>query len=619
MHFAVDPAHPDNQVITDIGLAERGSDGRVHFSWDFLLLKPVEPSANGTVLFDVINRGNRTLLNMFNETTPRDAVGEPNPGNGFLMRQGMSLLFGGWQVDAPAGPRLHAPEARDAQGNRLTGQAFIQYQLGKAQQSLLLSDAGHQPLPTADLEDQTATLTVREHPDAPPQTIERSRWRFARWQDGQAVTDENRVYLEGGFEPGKVYEIIYTSIGAPVIGLGFLATRDAVSYLKHGSAEEGNPLAGRIQYGLGFGQSMSGRYLREFLYLGLNRDEQGRPVFDGMFIHTGSSRRGEFNLRFGQPSTNVMRSPSALFPMTYTPQTDPVTGMRGGLLDEVEARGITPKIVATNTAVEYWWSGAALTHTNAAGTQDVEPPANVRIYHLASTQHGPGALPLSDLTVDGVRLEHPQNTVNYRPLMRTLMVALDKWVRGEADPPGSRYPQVADGTLVARENVKSSFMAIPGVDLPVILPTRRRLDFGPDVEQGIYQYPPKEGEAYPILVSAVDADGNEVAGIRHPDVQVPLATYTGWTRRHAESGAAGHFVPLQGLAKAFPRTAAEREQGGDPRGAIDERYPSREAYLAQVREASQRMADEGYLLAEDVELVVDQAGARYDAFHSNGA
>jgi hypothetical protein len=509
---------------------------------------------------------------------------------------------------------IQVPEARE-NGERLRGQSYIQYQLSRPAQSLLLSDAGHQPLPAADLHDPAATLTVREHPDGSPTVIDRSQWRFARVVDGSVTADPNYIHLAGGFEPGAVYEIIYTTIGAPVIGLGFLAVRDCVSFLKHGTEADGNPCAGTIGHALAYGQSQCGRFLREYLYLGLNADERGRVVLDGIFAHTGSSRRGEFNVRFGQPSTNVLRSPSTLFPMTYRSQTDPVTGQTDGVLNRAEALAVMPKMMATNTGVEYWWSGASLAHTDVTGEHDAEPPEPVRVYELAGTQHAPGALPLSDKTADGARLQYPLNTLDYRPAMRAALINLDRWVRGIADPPPSRYPRVSDGTAVRRETLGERFAALPGVELPVALPQRLRADYGPEAERGIFHYPPRESEPYGTLVSAVDEDCNEVAGLRMPDVSVPLATYTGWTRRHSDIGAPGHFIPLLGATHPFPATAADRARTGDPRLSIDERYASQEDYLGRVREAAMKLVAEGFILEEEIDHVVALAAARYVAFH----
>lgn len=614
LRFAADPQRADHQVITDLGLAPTEADGRVHFQSEFVLLKPMKPAAGGSVLYDVINRGNRTILSNFNEAAGGRNSAEIEVGNGFLMRHGFTLLFCGWQTDVPAGLRLAAPEALE-NGKRIRGQAFIQYSLTKPANSLLLSDAGHQPLSVADGNDPAATLTVRDYADGIPQTIQRSTWGFGRWENGQVVADPTHVYLSTGFQPGKVYEIIYTTEGAPVIGLGFLAMRDSVGFLKYGSAAEGNPSAGSLDRAFAFGSSMSGRVLREFIYLGLNADEADRQVFDGVLINTASSRRGEFNLRFGQPSTNIVRSPSSLFPMTYTPETDPVTGKTGGLLDRTNARGVTPKIIATNSGVEYWWSGASLAHTDAEGTRDVAPPAGVRVYDLAGTQHGPGSLPLSDVNAAGTHLEYPVNTVDYRPILRAALLNLEKWTRSGDEPPPSQHPRIADGTAVKRESLEGTFKSF-GVQLPLGLPLRRRLDFGAKESRGILEYPPEEGPAFGTLVSGVDADGNEVGGVRPVDVRVPLATYAGWNRRHADIGGDGYFIPLIGSTHVFPKTAEERARRGDPRSSIQERYGSRDGYLSEVRKAAAAMMAEGHLLEEDLAGAVAQAADRYDAFTS---
>jgi hypothetical protein len=613
LEFGVDPRHPDHQVITDIDLAPTDDGGRVRFSSDFLLLKPVRSSPGGTLLVDILNRGNRTALRAFNDANLDRSGPELLLGNEFLMRHAFTIACCGWQHDVPAGMAIRVPEATE-NGERLHGQTFIQYQLTRPERALLLSDAGHHPLPAADLDDPTTTLTVREHPDGTPTIIDRARWRFARVHDGQVVPDPNYVHLTSGFEPGAVYEIVYTTIGAPVIGLGFLAVRDCVAFLTYGTEAEGNPAAGTIEQAVAYGQSQCGRFLREYIYVGANADEGGRRALDGVYAHTGSSRRGEFNLRFGQPSTNILCSPSTLFPMTYSEQTDPVTGQTDGLLTRIEARGTTPKVIATNTGVEYWWSGASLAHTDAAGTRDAEPPPNVRIYSLAGAHHLPGTLPISDRTAEGDRLQYPLNTMDHRPAMRAALLNLDRWVRGIAEPPPSQHPRIADGTAVRRESLAPRFQMIPGVDLPKALPERWRLDFGPEAERGVLSYPPKEGAPYPILVSAVDDDGNEIAGIRLPDVRVPLATHTGWTLRHADIGGAGHFIPLLGAAHPFPKTAAERKATGDPRPSIQERYASRDDYLARIREAVEELIADGYLLAEDTEHLLEQAAARYDAF-----
>jgi hypothetical protein len=620
-HFTADPRFTDHRVICDLELAPANAQGLVEYSAEFHLLKPVSLPAHGRLLADSPNRGNMTALSMFNSALRRaDGTPDVDPGNGYLMRQGYSVLSVGIQWDPPESPeRMRAwfPEALE-DGRRLTGPNFVQWWPNRETPYQLLSDAGHKPYPTADIHDPDAVLTVREHQDAPPSVISRDRWRFAKDAGGKPEPNAEHVYLEGGFQPGYVYELTYTALGAPVIGLGFLAYRDAASFLKYGGVADGNPLAGAVDYAYAWGQSMNGRWLRELLYLGLNRDEAGRRVFDGMLPHIGSSRRGEFNLRFGQPSTNILRAPGNTYPFAFEATPEPVLEQNRGLLDRTRANGCMPRIIQVNSGMEYWWSGASLAHTTVDGTRDLDPPDDVHIYYLAGSQHAPGALPLSDRTIDGFQAQQPLNTLDYRPAVRALLSALDLWVREDIEPPANRVPRIDNGTAVPREALKEAYTRIPGSAWPTQLPQRRRLDFGPDAEQGHVVYPPRENGAYPILVSSQDEDCNEVAGIRLPDVAVPLATYTGWNVRHASMGQPGLMTsgaPLFGATLPLPATRAARDASGDPRRSIDERYASRDDYLSRVRAATQALVAERYLLEEDVQRCLEVAAAKWDAFH----
>jgi hypothetical protein len=362
---------------------------------------------------------------------------------------------------------------------------------------------------------------------------------------------------------------------------------------------------------------MNGRWLREYLYWGLNRDEQGRQVFDGMFAHIGSSRRGEFNLRFGQPSTNILRAPGNIYPFAFTATPEPVIEENRGLLDRTRDNGSMPRLIHTNSGMEYWWSGASLGHTTVDGTKDIPPPDDVRMYYLTGAQHGPGTLPLSDTTIDGFKAQQPMNTLDYRPAMRALLDALDRWVREGVEPPPSAVPMVGEGTAVPRESIETPYTAIPGAAWLAHLPQRLRLDYGLDPDAGLLTYPPKEDGAYPTLVSAVDVDCNEVAGIRLPDVSEPLATYTGWNVRHASMGSPGLMTsgsPLFGTTLPFPATKAQREASGDPRASVEERYGSKDAYLGRVRDAATALVSKRLMLDEDVERVVDIASQKWDAF-----
>jgi len=620
LHFASDPNHPDHSVICDIKLAARNASGRIEHRAEFHLLKPVSPKPKGRVIVDSINRGNMTALPLFN-STPRRTDGNPDvdPGNGYLFREGYSLLCIGVQWDPPDSPeRMRAwyPEAL-IDGERIRGQNFVQWWPNKATPHQLLSDAGHKPYSTADINDPGAVLTVRDHQDGEPSVIPRHRWQFAKATDGKPEPNADFVYIEGGFEAGKVYELTYSAVGAPVVGLAYLGFRDAASFLKHGTATDGNPLAGSIQYAYGYGQSMNGRWLREFLYWGLNRDESGRKAYDGILANTGSSRRGEFNIRFGQPSTNILRAPGNTYPFAFEATPEPRVGANRGLLDRSRGNGSMPKLIQTNSGMEYWWSGASLAHTTVDGTSDFDPPPDVRMYYLSGAQHGPGALPLSHRNPDGFQAKQPLNTLDYRPALRASLDALDRWVRFGIEPPANRVPRIDLGTAVSRESWQAQYTRIPGSAWLSHIPQRLRLDFGKEAEAGIVRYPPSEHGTYPVLVSAMDADGNDVAGIRLPDVAVPLATYTGWNVRHESMGQGGLMTsgaPLFGTTLVFPRTRDERESLRDPRASIDERYGSKDEYLEKVRAAAEALVRERYLLEEDVERIVAVGGDKWDAF-----
>jgi hypothetical protein len=617
--FAVDPAHPLNRCITDIDLAARGDDGLVHFSADVRILTPEDASrGNQHLLFDVPNRGNRLALATFNRVPRPISPNAPtDAGDGFLMCRGYTVVWCGWQHDVPAAAglmRIKVPEAQQA-GGSISGRLLVSFQPSTQSQVQLLSDRGHRPYPCSNLDDPEAALLVRDGDDAPPRVIPRQEWSFGRLDAGRVVPDPDHVYLATGFVPGKVYHVVYTTTGAPVIGLGLLAARDTVAFLRHSSAANGNPCAGGIRHAYAFGASQSGRHLRQFLYLGLNEDEAERMVFDGLLVHiAGGKRGGDFNQRFGQPSASLHPTMSNAFPFNQGASTDPITGRNDGLLERLAARRCVPKIFFTNSSTEYWRGDASLIHTDVDGTRDVEPSSASRFYHFAGAQHSAGTLPLTDTNpVDGARGQQALNSLDYNPLLRNALVRMDRWVSGEKEPAPSRYPRLADGTAVAPEQARSVFTAIPGVGFPAHPPQVVRLDFGPDAANGVVTtLPPVEGKPYPHFVPAVDPDGNEVSGIRLPDLTVPLATYTGWNLRHPQMGAPDRLMSLMGSTIPFSATRKDRAVKGDPRRSIEERYPSRIGYLEQVRREAQRLIDEGYLLLEDLELVVDQASRRYE-------
>lgn len=627
VYFAVDPQHPANRLVTDLALAPRDSRGLVHCTADFRLLRPVEPArGNQRVLFDIVNRGKPLALRNLNSAPDVAPHAPMDPGNGFLMRHGYTVAWCGWQHDVPDTPgllRLRAPEAVSAEGP-ITGKLVVTFQPNAPAQVQYLADRIHRAYPTHQLDDATAMLTEQEHEDAPERVIPRAQWSFARLEDDRLVPDASHVYMASGFQPGKVYQVIYTTAGAPIAGLGLLATRDFGALLRHGTAQQGNPCAGTVSAAYAFGVSQSGRFLRHFLYLGMNQDEHDRTVFDGLIPHVAGGKHGEFNHRFAQPSSQASRSPNNLFPYSDAAQTDPVTGRTDGLLSRLTALGKVPRVMHTYTSSEYWGGHGALVHIDVTGRRDLDIPPAVRVYHFSSTQHGLGAFPPQARDVQqGYQGQHLFNSMDYRPLLRAALVNLDRWVtHGEAAPP-SQHPRLDNGTAVPPESLAGKFGALPGVTFPSPLRRFVRFDFGYDA--GVASnVPPKVGEPYPCLVPAVDQDGNETSGIRLPYLMVPLATYTGWNPRHATIGGAGQILAsggasggtLLGSTMPFPATREARATTQDPRPAIAERYASKADYLAQVRQAAQRLIQERYLLDEDLEDVLHQAGQHFDFFSS---
>lgn len=609
LRFAVDPASPANRAITDLGLAPRNARGAVEASADFYLLQPVDPArGNRRLLLDVPNRGRKVALGMFN-STPR--VPDPSTpedfGNGFLMRHGYTVAWIGWQHDVPRQDGLMAltvPAARGANGP-ISGPVRCLWRPNVRAETLPLADRYHIPHPTADLDGPDARLTVCDHVGAPAVAVPRTAWRFP---------DASHIALAGGFAPGKIYELVYRAEHPPLVGLGFAAVRDAAAWLRFADAAQGNPSAGRLERAYAFGVSQSGRFLRHLLYLGLDEDEAGRPVFDAVVPHVAGARRGEFNHRFGQPSLNALGAVGSLFPFTDGEQTDPVTGERGALLARVQTRGSMPKIVTINTSAEYWRGDASLVHTDVEGRADVEPLPGTRVYLFAGTQHTPGALPPPDADPNtGGRGLQPFNVVDYAPLLRATLVNLDRWVTEGAEPPPSAAPRLTDGTAVPGEATAPVFETIPGVRFPDRIERPRRLDFGPEWARGVVtELPPKVGAPFVTFVPAVDADGNETAGLRPVELLAPLATYTGWNPRHPEQGAPGDLMSMMGSTLPFPRTRAEREASGDPRRSIEERYPSRAASLERARAAAMALVAARHMLAEDVDAVLERAGRLWD-------
>lgn len=623
IRFAADPDNPANKVITDIALAPRNADGEVEYSSEFFLLRPQDPRrGNGSLLYEVSNRGRKGMLGFFN-----GAAGSLDPserrhfGDGFLLEEGFTLLWLGWQFDPPRSPgliRLTTPVAtRD--GAAIRGLVRSDFVVKDRLLSHSLADRNHIPYEVADPQAAENRMTVRDASNGQRLPIPREQWRFARMENGEPVPDPGSVYLEGGFEPGRIYEVVYVSQNPPLVGLGPAAVRDAVSRLKYEGSEPLGISADAIDRAIAFGISQSGRFLRTFLYYGFNQDEQDRIAFDGIMSHVAGGGRGSFNHRFAQPSRDAhpylnFFYPTDIYPFTDVAQRDPETGREDGILAHALDRKFWPKIFYTNSSYEYWGRAASLIHTDLEGAKDIGLLDNVRVFLFAGTQHGPAGFPPS-VTIG----QQPANPLTFRWPMRALLLAMGEWSAGRGSPPASRYPLLAEKSLIAAEELR--FPDIPGVETSTGVHRAYRADYGPDfIERGVVtQEPPRIGKAFPTLVPAVDADGNEIPGVRVPELQVPLATYTGWNLFNARSGPTHEISSMVGSYIPFPRTRAEREARKDPRPSIMERYAGRDEYLGRVAQAGLGLIEDGLMLPRDLPAVVANAAKHWDYLMNDGA
>jgi len=566
-HFQVDPKDPRNAVVVDLDKAPINAKGRVEFTADIYILKPKNAGAsNDVALVDVLNRGNKIALN-FNRAgrAGNDPKTDADLGDGFLMQQGYTIVWIGWEFDVRRQNNamgIAAPIAKGVSG--IVHGDFIPNNRNPEQNVGDL--AGYTAV---DPTGPDSSLTVRDGIFGAPQAIARDKWSLRG----------NTVVMPSGFEPGKTYQLSYRVSDPPVAGVGMLAFRDAAAWVRHAP----DALA-TARYTYAFGESQSGRFLREFLYDGCNTDEKGRPVFDLVWAHIAGAGKISLNERFAEPTSLTMFT-SANFPFANDAMRDPISGRTEGLLNNPHTHGNEPKTFYTNTAVEYWGGGrsAALLHTTPDGRSDLKLPANERIYFLTGSQHSPAAFPPTKTT--GQQLTNP---VNYWWPMRALMVAADNWVRKGIEPPASQVPRIADRTLVPEDQV--AFPEIRGVQSPKIIEHGRT-----------------NGTPIPLPVPQVGPDGNELAGIRTPEVAVPVATYTGWNFRNESVGGTNQLVTLMGSTIPLPKTKAAKIAAKDPRPSLEERYASHEAYIDATAKVADALIKAGYVLARDRSEIMKRA------------
>ena len=605
VHFAADPTHAQNRQIVDLDLAPRNDKGSVEFVANFEMLVPVDRSrANGALIYEVNNRGNKTAPGIF------DGGAED-----FLCRQGFVVLWSGWIAEVQPGDgklRLQAPVPLQ-DGKPLRGIVRNEVIVDKPTQRASISFRGNQgsyrPAPGAL---ERATVTRREREADQRQAISRGQWTLhvsdveANGEKGQLPLVELEV--EGGLQPGWIYEVIYEAEGSLVQGVGLAGIRDIVSALKFGNSaainplwkDDGKPLLDRA---IGFGTSQSGRCLRQFLYDGFNADQQGRKVFDGVIPHVAGGGLGSFNHRFASPTrTNGQHEehlfPADYFPFAYGEELDPLTSRKEGILTRCRTTNTVPKVFHTQSSSEYWHRSGSLVHTDPLGGKDSQIPPEVRLYTFGGTQHGagsgvPGPKGSGTLT---------SNPADYRPFMRGLLMAMDAWIKDDTEPPPSIYPKINDGTLVSWRKDEAGWPAIGGIEYPTTIQTPPGLFRGPawESKRTAVVEPPEVKLHYVTKIPAVGPDGNERGTLNLPAISVPVATYTSWNLRTASIGAAGELLSLNGGYIPFARTTAERDASQDSRPALQELYRDYADYESEYLAAAEKLVSQRYLLAEDL-------------------
>ena len=592
LHFALDPA---TSAVVDLDRAPISEDGKVRFAADFYILRPKRAThGNGSLLLEVPNRGGKAVVRYFNRGAARsfDPISEAAVGDGFLFEQGFSLAWVGWQFDVPNDPmHLRVDAVPATAGAPLTGLVRADHVFEADSDYLELGHVGHRAYAPTAVDDPRHQLTVRQQRLGPRQIVPREHWQFRLPDAGQGLA----VRLSSGFKKGQIYELVYASADPVVVGVGLAALRDAAAWLRD---SEQSPVS--VERTIGIGISQTGRLLRHFLYQGFNQIESGGKAFDGLIVHTAGAGRGSFNHRFAQPSRDAHRFrafvyPTDIYPFTGQAQHDPATNRNEGLLDRLREADAIPRIFYTNTGYEYWGRNAALIHTSLDGQRDIDLDPHVRSYHFASGQHFVGPFPPQRRNT-----QHAENPLDFLWSLRALLLAMQDWVAQDIEPPASRVPRLADGTLVPLD--KYRFPELAPVRIPTIAHGTYRLDFGPRfrTEGVVDQQPPKVGKAFPILVPQVDADGNELGGIRLPALAAPLASYTPWNYRSVSIGAAHELANFRGAFLPLAYTQAERRRNGDSRLSVQERYASEDEYLGRFSRAATALVAQRLLLAEDL-------------------
>lgn len=597
MHFTVDPDDPANAAVTDIEYAPVNASGQVEYAADFKLLVPSDEIANGGLLYNVNNRGGSTV-------PPEASLLHP------LSRLGFTYLVTGWINEITPRPgrlRLHAPVVSDADAP-ITDEVRYEVSVTAPANDVNIAGGGHLAYRPAEPGLEQATLSQRLYQNDPRIPVPREDFSLTI----NEIEDSNQVEIvlnvDGGLQPGYLYELIYEARDPVLAGAGLAGIRDIVSLMRYGGEGSG-ALAPfdlpAIEHTVAWGISQSGRLLRQFVYDGFNADLQGRIVFDGVIPVIAGGGYGMFNNRFAMPTrTNGHHSnylyPNDLFPFTYGESTDPFTGRTDSVLGKARASGTVPKIMHIQTSNEYWLRAGSLPHTNPEGTADAEIPDEVRFYTIGGSQHG---------SRDGIVRppsggQLPGNPNMWSPISESLIVQMYDWVADGEEPPPSRYPRIADGTLVpshvdGRIN-RRAWNRLNGINHPASMYQPRHVDYGPrwESERIVDRHPDYSDHEYQALVPAVNSDNNDLADstILPPLTSVPLGTFVPWNLRAPSNGAEEALARLSGGYIPFPENTATAVQSRDPRSSRAGLYTSPDDYLTKYEQATNELIAEGYLL-----------------------
>ena len=605
----INPSDPHNSVITDINLAPRNARGNVDYETDIMILRPIDHSrGNHKVWYELTNRGSIVAFPQINDALSggNDPTKAADAGNGFLMRQGYSILFSGWDTTAASGGgrfMMKAPIATNSDRLPIIGPALEEFSIDDS-----TITRGHLTYPAAMLDKSKATLTVRARYEDQPSLVPVDMWDYA----DEAGTSIKLTGDQTPFQQGMLYEFVYQAKDPVVSGLGFAAIRDLASFVRTASKDDNgaaNPLSGEAVAIYMACVSQPCRTAHDFVLLGFNEDENGKKSIDGIVNWIGGADGIYMNYRFAQPFRTHRQHINRWFPEFQAPFTnqvreDPITHKTSGRLARCSANATCPNIFEVNSANEYWAKDMAVAAVDDAGVDLRDEPADVRSYFIASLPHQGGV----GATGRGI-CQQNRNPLVANAVLRALLVAMDQWVSTGIEPPASRLPRVADGTLVTPlPQTDQGFPNIPGIRFNGRMHTGDLFDYGPQFDAGILTVLPPRfvGTPYPAMVPKADSDGNDIAGVRLPEVAVPLATYTGWNLR-AVPARGDDGCDSFGQQIDFAKTKAERIASGDPRPSLEERYPSHADYVNAVAAVANQLARDRLLLDEDVRAYVKKA------------